>query len=114
MIHYQVTHFNYIQVDDKTPPLHKHWILVYECTDGFHRIWRGTQNEIKKITKNTNDCLVNVVGNVDCVWNFSIDSKHIITLVGIKIYNNHDIQSIIDREIDRVINFDDNYTTTNL
>nr|QNN89479.1 hypothetical protein [Pieris brassicae granulovirus] len=75
----------------------------------------GVVHKMKlKNYKNTNDRLVNVVKNVDCVWTFSIDSKHIITLVGIKIFNNHDIQSIIDREIDRVINFDDNYTTTNL
>ncbi|ABC61165.1 unknown [Choristoneura occidentalis granulovirus] len=107
MMHYQITHFYYKPVDNLESPLQKH--SIYVCKNKFDEnvLWRGEKKQIKSVIKSYNCDIIYTIQDFDCVWDFVCKSKNVITLIGIKMFK--DTEKIIEAEINRVINFEDNY-----
>ncbi|AAM70237.1 hypothetical protein [Phthorimaea operculella granulovirus] len=107
MLHYQVIVFNYKKLQN----IAKHCIHVVENEFQEYTIWRGETNAVHNLIQNNNICQQNnnICQQFDPVYNFINPTKHVITLIGIRVYNKNQLKQIIEREQHRVINFYDNY-----
>nr|AUF82054.1 hypothetical protein [Cryptophlebia leucotreta granulovirus] len=113
MIYTQTTHFDYKKIFNLSPTNVVHCIRIYKNVfDGTYFLLRGEQDCVNKTQKDNLIKEYDILHSVDivhCVWNYLCDTKHQIELIGVKIFSEICLETLINVESNRVINFGEHY-----